>query len=137
MDRPVIDRRAEARLPASAIPIAHATLRPACPVQVIDLSAAGLHVESERPLRPGSRVHVRLVSDHWSLVLFALIVRCYVSALDSEGGIRYRGALQFDERCSHLAPDPPADGHHGSWGSFVREGPLASPHPIRQPPVTS
>jgi hypothetical protein len=134
MDRPVIDRRAEARLPASAIPTAHATLRPGCPVRVIDLSAAGLHVESERPLRPGSRVHVRLVSDHWSLVLFALIVRCYVSALDPEGGIKYRGALQFDERCAHLAPGPLADGHHGGWGSFVREVALASPHPIPQPP---
>jgi hypothetical protein len=52
--------------------------------------------------RPSSRVPVRLVSNHWSLILFALIVRCYVSALDPEGGIKYRGALQFDERCADL-----------------------------------
>jgi hypothetical protein len=119
MDQPLIDRRVEHRVPASAIPIAQATLRPGCPVRAIDISPTGLLVESERPLRPGSRVHVRLASDHWSLVLFALIVRCSVSALDPEGGIRYRGALQFDERCSHLAPDPPAAGHYGAWGSFV------------------
>ena len=115
----MIDRRSEPRLPSSAIPTAHATLRPGCPVRVVDLSAAGLQVESERQLRPGSRVHVRLASDHWSLVLFAHVIRCHVSALDAQAGIRYRGALEFEERCAHLAPESPVAGHHSPWGSFV------------------
>jgi hypothetical protein len=110
MDAPLIDRRAEHRMPASAMPIAQATLRPGCPVRVVDLSAAGLQVESDRPLRPGSRVHVRLASDHRSLVIFAYIVRCQVWALDPETGIRYGGALAFDQPCRQLETlchDPP------------------------------
>jgi hypothetical protein len=48
-------------------------------------------------------VHVRLASDHRSLVLFAHIVRCQVWALDRQTGVRYRGALAFDEPCRQLA----------------------------------
>jgi hypothetical protein len=103
MDHPLIDRRSEPRLPATAVAIARATLRPGCPVRVVDISAAGVRVESDRPLRPGSRVHVRLVCDHCSLVLFAQIVRCEVAEIDPESGLKYRGALQFDEPCTHLA----------------------------------
>ena len=131
MDHPLIERRSDPRLPSSAVPTAHATLRPGCPVRVIDLSAMGMQVESDRPLRPGNRVHVRLVSDHWSLVLFALIVRCHVSALDPEGGIKYRGALRFEEPCTHLAPEPPPAGRHGAWGSFVGLD-VVAPHPDSQ-----
>ena len=47
------ERRAEPRLPATALEIERATLRPGCLVAVLDLSANGAQVQSERPLRPG------------------------------------------------------------------------------------
>jgi hypothetical protein len=49
-------------------------------------------------LRPGTRVHLRLASEHWTLAVAALIVR-FVSALHPAGGVTYRGALQFEARC--------------------------------------
>jgi PilZ domain len=99
VDAEVADRRAEPRLPGSAFRLQHATLRPGRHVVVVDVSQHGAQVETERPLRPGSRVHLRLVSDHWTLSVAALIVRCIVVALDPERGVRYRGALQFEARC--------------------------------------
>ena len=61
VDHALIDRRAEARLPRDVLRMPEATLRPGCPVDVIDLSPQGIQVESLRPLRPGSSVQVRLV----------------------------------------------------------------------------
>ena len=49
------ERRAAPRL-AAALEIERATLRPGCLVAVLDLSANGAQVQSERPLRPGSRI---------------------------------------------------------------------------------
>jgi hypothetical protein len=60
MDDAIGERRAEPRLPAAALQIERATLRPGCLVAVLDLSAIGAQVQSERPLRPGSRIHVRI-----------------------------------------------------------------------------
>jgi hypothetical protein len=42
---------------------------------VVDLSQAGAQIETTKPLRPGSRVHVRLVADGWSLAAAALVLR--------------------------------------------------------------
>jgi hypothetical protein len=95
----VADRRVEPRLPGAAFRLQHATLRPGRHVLVVDVSQHGAQVETERPLRPGSRVHLRLVSEHWTLAVAALIVRCAVWALHAEGGVTYRGALQFEARC--------------------------------------
>ena len=103
MDASLIERRGAHRVSGETMAIVQATLRPGCPVRVIDISSAGVQVESARPLRPGTRVHVRLASDHRSLVLFAQIIRCHVWALDPDTGVKYRGALEFDERCTQLA----------------------------------
>lgn len=81
----------------------HATLRPGCPVLVIDLSHAGAQVETSRPLRPGTRVHVRLVAEGWSLGVAALVLRCAVWHVHADDGVTYRGNLRFDE-CFALPP---------------------------------
>ena len=106
MDIEVAERRADHRLPGSTFHLIHATLRPGRRVLVVDISQGGAQVETERPLRPGTRVHVRLVSEHWSLAVAALVLRCVVSALHPEDGITYRGALQFEARCHQFEVRP-------------------------------
>ena len=95
----VEERRAAPRLAASALQIERATLRPGCLVAVLDLSANGAQVQSERPLRPGSRVHVRLAARNWTLAVAADVVRCSVWSLHADAVI-YRGALRFEEECT-------------------------------------
>jgi hypothetical protein len=95
----VAERRLERRHQGSAFSLAHATLRPGRRVLVVDISQTGAQVETERPLRPGTRVHVGLVSEHWSLAVGAIVLRCVVWALHPEGGVTYRGGLQFEVRC--------------------------------------
>jgi hypothetical protein len=98
MGDPVEERRAGPRLAASALQIERVMLRPGCLVAVIDLSATGAQVQSERPLRPGSRIHVRIAARNSTLAVDAGVVRCSVWILQPDAVI-YRGALQFAEEC--------------------------------------
>lgn len=97
MDSQVEERRNGVRWSGAALRVLQATLRPGCPVMVIDLSQAGAQVETTRPLRPGTRVHVRLVAEGWSLAAVALVLRCAVCAVKPDEGVIYRGGLRFDE----------------------------------------
>jgi len=67
-------------------------------VAVLDLSANGAQVQSERPLRPGSRIHVRIAARHSTLAIDAGVVRCSVWILQADAVI-YRGALRFEQEC--------------------------------------
>ena len=93
------ERRAEPRLAAAALEIQRATLRPGCLVAVLDLSKNGAQVQSERPLRPGSRIHLRVAGRNWTLTVAADVVRCSVWILQADAVI-YRGALRFEEACT-------------------------------------
>jgi hypothetical protein len=99
MDNALTERRSEARQPAKALEIERATLRPGCLVVVLDVSANGAQVQSERPLRPGGRVHVRVAARNWTLAVAAEVVRCSVWLLQADAVI-YRGALRFEEACA-------------------------------------
>ena len=99
MDSAVSERRSEPRQPAKALDIERATLRPGCLVAVLDVSANGAQVQSERPLRPGSRIHVRVAARNWTLAVSADVVRCSVWLLQADAVI-YRGALRFEEACA-------------------------------------
>ena len=99
MEPAVADRRAAPRLAAPTLEIERATLRPGCLVAVLDLSAMGAQVQSERPLRPGSRIHVRIAARHWTVAVAAEVVRCSVWILQADAVI-YRGALKFEEVCT-------------------------------------
>ena len=99
MEPAVGERRGEPRLAAASLQIERATLRPGCLVAVLDLSATGAQVQSERPLRPGSRIHVRLAARNSSLAVAADVVRCSVWIVQADGVI-YRGALRFEEACT-------------------------------------
>ena len=110
MDDPVNERRSEGRRPREALEIERATLRPGCLVVVLDLSANGAQVQSERPLRPGSRVHVRVAARNWTLAVAADVVRCSVWILQADAVI-YRGALRFERACTTVGEEriQPAD----------------------------
>jgi hypothetical protein len=63
------------------------------------MSTNGAQVQSERPLRPGSRSHVRVAARNWTLAVAADVVRCSVWTLQADAVI-YRGALKFEEACT-------------------------------------
>ena len=111
MDRPLVDRRLDRRFGQTAIAGTQVILRPGYAVALIDLSAGGAMIEGPRPLRPGTRVHVQLVNGARRLALTAHVLRCSVAALDGEAGVRYRGALRFDERCETIWEVNTLDGY--------------------------
>jgi PilZ domain-containing protein len=99
VDQPLTDRRIDARFPPPQRGATRATLRPGCLVLLVDLSAGGALVEASRPLRPGTRVHLQVVTDARTVALAARVLRCAVWSLDPHAGVTYRGALMFEERC--------------------------------------
>ena len=115
MGLPVTERRHHNRDGARVWNVSHATLRPGCPVQVVDLSPAGAQIVTDRQLRPGARVHIRIVFDRWSVSIAAHVLRCSVSAIHPDRGVVYRGGLRFDERCDrlsdHQCPTPRGEPH--------------------------
>ena len=98
MDHALIDHRAEARLAREVLNMPQATLRPGCPVDVVDLSPQGIQVQSVRPLRPGSRVLARVVIGDQTVTVPATVLRCAVWTVDSET-VTYRAGLRFEELC--------------------------------------
>ena len=75
-----------------------ATLRPGCPVDVVDLSSQGIQVQSARPLRPDSLVLARVVVGEQSVTIRAVVLRCSVRAIDPEC-VTYRAGLRREELC--------------------------------------
>ena len=102
MGQPVKDRRSDPRFEWASEEITRATLRPGCTVHIIDVSAGGALLQTERPLRPGACVHFQIVTKLRVFSLVAKVLRCEVWMLDSLQGIVYRGALQFEQRCDFL-----------------------------------
>ena len=111
MDIPLIDRRADARLPREVLNMPQATLRPGCPVDVIDLSSQGIHVQSVRPLRPGSRILARLLVGDQTVTIPALVVWCLVWAVHPDDGLTYRAGLRFEELCLPVWEELSRGGH--------------------------
>ncbi|HXG56977.1 MAG TPA: PilZ domain-containing protein [Vicinamibacterales bacterium] len=98
MDQQVIDRRMETRFPLPSQTVARVTLRPGCSVDLVDMSAGGVLVEAQRPLRPGARVHLQVATPDRTFSIAAHVTRCVVWSLDPLDGVRYRGALRFEHR---------------------------------------
>jgi hypothetical protein len=99
VDESVTDRRADARYPLPREYATRATLRPGYIVALVNLSAGGVLLQGGRPLRPGARMHLQLVTPMRTFVLAAHVLRCAVWALDEASGATYRGALRFEQRC--------------------------------------
>ena len=104
------DRRRDARFGQSWVHAARATLRPGCPVAVVDLSAGGALVQAVRPLRPGARVHMQVATSARTFTVSAHILRCMVWSVDPQQGVVYRGALRFDHRWEFFREGTTPDG---------------------------
>jgi hypothetical protein len=121
----MIDRRAFSRRGPREGPWAGARLRPGRDVVLVDLSSGGAQVETLVPLLPGSRVVLQLLGGGAACLVSGRVTRCQVHALDKGGGVRYRGAVAFDELlalppgttdpCGYVLPTRP-DQDHGSNG---------------------
>jgi hypothetical protein len=105
MDDELIERRSEPRRSAEALGMPQATLRPGCPVDVVDLSSQGIQVQSARPLRPDSLVLARVVVGEQSVTIRAVVLRCVVWAVDPET-VTYRAGLRFEELCPPMWEEP-------------------------------
>ena len=99
MNTPRHDRRAWGRWNgADCAWIVGARLRHGFDVLVIDLCPEGALVEGTARLLPGASVELHLAAAEWTWAACARVLRCYVSAVIPERGVRYRAALQFDRR---------------------------------------
>ncbi len=94
----VSERRAHERAEDGWTRTAKASLRPGCPISIVNISRGGALVEGPQPMRPGARVLLQVVTATSTFGLSAVVVRCSVRALSVDEGVIYRGALRFDER---------------------------------------
>jgi hypothetical protein len=111
MAQPLTDRRADARFGQPVIAGTQAILRPGYAVSLVDLSSGGALIQGPRPLRPGARVHLQLLTGTRRLGISAHVLRCSVASLDSRLGVQYRGALKFDHRCDAFWEAGTLDGY--------------------------
>ena len=98
MDRTVSERRAHERGNNPWCRTARVTLRPGHAINIVNISRGGALVDGARPMRPGTRVMLQIVTPTGALGLSALVLRCGVRSLSGAAGIIYRGALKFDDR---------------------------------------
>ncbi len=96
------DRRRTARHGAVEGGIARARVRPGHQVDVVDVSAGGILVESDRRLMPGASVDVQLEAGGGKVVARGRVVRCAVARLRGSS-VCYRGAISFDHHLPWLA----------------------------------
>lgn len=78
------------------------SVRPGQAVTMIDQSAGGVLVESDRPLRPGAIVDIQIVAGAQRIVARGRVLRCSVSQL-RVSRVWYRGAISFDKPLAWLA----------------------------------
>ena len=92
------ERRAYPRVRAVTMTgMERARLRPGRTAQVVNLSAGGALIETDWRLLPGTRVEMQLGEPVALFRVAGRILRSQVARLDP-GGIRYRGALMFEQR---------------------------------------
>ncbi len=75
-----------------------ARLRPGRDIKVLDLSNGGALIEASVRLLPGASFVMQLTDIGGEHTIRGTVLRCYVSALDRDEGVRYRAALEFDQR---------------------------------------
>jgi hypothetical protein len=89
-------------MPADDEPLARIRLRAGSHLQVVDVSNAGVLVEGEARLLPGTHADVHIITADGRLLVRSRIVRAFVVHVEAER-VRYRGALAF-ERAVDTAP---------------------------------
>jgi hypothetical protein len=102
------ERRAHHRVPGDALQSVNvARVKSSGEVNIVDLSCGGALLESDRPLRPGSRESLELSGPGRSIVVTVGVLRSRISALEP-GGVIYRAACAFS-RLLELPELAPAD----------------------------
>lgn len=91
------DRRRSTRYPLHAGRTWRVRVRPGRDAALVDIGVGGVLVEGASRLLPGSRVVLQFVVPEGTLSVRGRVVRCEVAALDPGNGVRYRGAVSFDE----------------------------------------
>jgi hypothetical protein len=97
VDQSLTERRAYSRFGSPSLADFRAVLRPGRSVWLVNLSCGGALIEGRLPLRPGSRVYLQLSTEEHSVGRSAQVLRCLVASLAGSDGVRYRGALKFDD----------------------------------------
>jgi hypothetical protein len=96
MDGAINERRRARRWPADAVPWSRVRLRPGRDAALVNLCQDGVLIEGSARLHPGVPVVLQLIGPSRSALLTGTVVRCHVSAIDAQAGVRYRGAISFD-----------------------------------------
>ena len=101
-----VERRLSPRFRAAQLPgVVAVRVKPGIKVTVVDVSAAGLRIETPTRLLPGSYVHVVLVASAGQIIRTrGHVIRCHVSALWA-GEIRYHGAVRFEHEQAWVIPE--------------------------------
>lgn len=94
-----------------------ARLRHGPDITVLNLSEAGVLVEGRARLHPGASVEVQFSAPGWLACVPAQVLRCQVSAVVPEHGVRYRAALGFLERIALPSRLDEANGEDAAVGS--------------------
>jgi len=82
--------------------ITHARVRPGHCASVVDVSAGGALIETERRLLPGTAVELYLGTTERSVMIRGRVLRCAVARLRASA-IAYRGAVGFDRELAWFA----------------------------------
>jgi hypothetical protein len=96
MDHELNERREDARFALPPRIELRATMRPGCMVVLVDVSARGALVQAARPMRPGARVHLQVITATRRISIAACVLRCLVWSLVGDDGVIYRAAVRFD-----------------------------------------
>jgi hypothetical protein len=118
-------RRAARRGVCDDEPLSRARLRTGGAVRLVDVSSCGALAEVVERLLPGRHLEVHIVSVAGRVLVRALVVRAYVSAVRGDG-IAYRAALAFDRLL-----DVDAAGYALPWPAPIARVPSGTPYPNR------
>ena len=91
------ERRRSTRRSTGQWPWVGARLRPGRDVVLVDIGDGGALVEASSRMLPGAPVVLQLLMPEGAMCIRGRVMRCEVTALEPLGGVRYRGALRFDE----------------------------------------
>ena len=89
-------RRHPRRLAADLAWFRAVRLRPGLEAVLVDLAPGGALVETATRLRPGMKTVLQLSTPASELRARGEFVRAWVSAILPDGGLLFRGAVQFD-----------------------------------------
>jgi hypothetical protein len=102
-------RRAVRRVPSGHESLTRVRLRTGPELSVRDISDVGALVEGAVRLLPGARLDIHVIARDGRVLVRSRVVRAQVSTICAEG-VRYRGAIAFDQPVDTAPVQTPTDG---------------------------